>query len=63
MKLVRKYRKAIGAGLGTFLVGFPLVPWVSGDDVGDASTLAKTAAAGAVVAIITAVTPKNATEG
>lgn len=60
MKIIKRYRKAIGAGLGTFLVGFPLVPWVSGDDVRDASTLAKTAAAGAAVAIITAVTPKNA---
>lgn len=60
MKILKRYRKAIGAGLGTFLVGFPLVPWVSGDNVGDAGTLAKTAAAGAVVAIITGITPKNA---
>lgn len=57
-----KYRKAFGAGIGTFLVGFPLVAVVDGSETGDPLTLAKQAGAAAIVAGITAAFPQNVTE-
>lgn len=58
--MLAKYRKAVAALLGTFLASFPLVAWVGDEEIGDADTLLKQAAAAALVAFITAIAPKNA---
>lgn len=60
-RFFQKYRKAFGAGIGTFLVGFPLVGVVDGSAVGDPLTLLKQAGAAAIVAGITAAFPANVT--
>ena len=59
--MLSKYRKAIAAFLGTFLASFPLVAWVGNEDIGDAQTIGKQALAAALVSLITALAPKNAT--
>ena len=58
----RKYRKAVGAGLGSFLASFPLVAWVGGENIGDAEQLGKQAIAAAIVAAVTAAFPANEEE-
>ena len=58
--MLAKYRKAIAAFLGTFLASFPLVAWVGDEEIGDTNTLLRQALAAAAVALITALSPKNA---
>ena len=55
-----KYRKAFGAGIGTFLASFPLVGAIDGSAQGDLKVLAAQAAAAAITAVVTAMFPANA---
>jgi hypothetical protein len=62
MKFFAKYRKAIGAGVGTFLASFPLVGAIDGSAQGDLKVLAAQAGAAAIGAVVTAAWPANASE-
>lgn len=53
LKFIKESRKAIGAGVGTFLGSFPLVDVIEGDQVGDPKVLATQAGMAAVVAVFT----------
>ena len=46
-------RKAIGAGVGTFLASFPLVDAIEGDQVGEVDVMLKQALAASAVAVVT----------
>lgn len=50
---IKQSRKAIGAGVGTFLASFPLVDAIEGDQVGDVKTLAMQAGIAAGIAVLT----------
>ena len=55
----KKYRKAFGAGVGTFLGSFPLVGAIDGSAQGDLKVLAAQAGAAAISAFVTARFPAN----
>lgn len=55
-----RYRKALAAGVSTFLGAFPVVSFIGDESMSDPKGVATAAALAALAAFFTALAPKNA---